>query len=161
AATRAGTDGKLDTRIDLRAEGEIGILIESFNSMTEELQTLRSRLLHSLRVGAWQEVARRLAHEIKNPLTPIQLSSERMLRKLDRGNRDDLDDVVRTGANTIIEQVNVLKHLLEEFSNFARLPSPRPELVQIGPLIQESAELFRNIPGFDIEVRIMDNLPDI
>lgn len=161
AATRAVTEGKLDTRIDLRAEGEIGILIESFNSMTEELQTLRSRLLHSLRVGAWQEVARRLAHEIKNPLTPIQLSSERMLRKLDRGNREDLDDVVRTGANTIIEQVNVLKHLLEEFSNFARLPSPRPELVQIGPLIQESAELFRNIPGVDIEVRVMDNLPDI
>lgn len=161
AATRAVTEGKLDTRIDLRAEGEIGILIESFNSMTEELQTLRSRLLHSLRVGAWQEVARRLAHEIKNPLTPIQLSSERMLRKLDRRNREDLDDVVRTGANTIIEQVNVLKHLLEEFSNFARLPSPRLELVQIGHLIQESAELFRNIPGVDIEVRVMDNLPDI
>lgn len=161
AATRAVTEGKLDTRIDLRAEGEIGILIESFNSMTEELQTLRSRLLHSLRVGAWQEVARRLAHEIKNPLTPIQLSSERMLRKLDRRNREDLDDVVRTGANTIIEQVNVLKHLLEEFSNFARLPSPRLELVQIGHLIQESAELFRNIPGVDIEVRVMDNLPYI
>jgi nitrogen fixation/metabolism regulation signal transduction histidine kinase len=161
AATRAVTEGKLDTRIELRAEGEIGILIDSFNSMTEELQTLRSRLLHSLRVGAWQEVARRLAHEIKNPLTPIQLSSERMLRKLDRSSRDDLVKVVRTGANTIIEQVNVLKHLLEEFSNFARLPSPRLELMQIGPLIHESVELFRNIPGVHIEVRVMDNLPDV
>lgn len=161
AATRAVTEGKLDTRIDLRAEGEIGILIDSFNSMTEELQTLRSRLLHSLRVGAWQEVARRLAHEIKNPLTPIQLSSERMLRKLDKGNRADLDAIVRTGANTIIEQVNVLKHLLEEFSNFARLPAPRPELLQIGPLIHESADLFRNVPGVEIEVRVMNNLPDV
>ena len=161
AATRAVTEGNLDTRIDLRAEGEIGILIESFNSMTEELQTLRSRLLHSLRVGAWQEVARRLAHEIKNPLTPIQLSSERMLRKLDKKgqSRDDLDQVVRTGANTIIEQVNVLKHLLEEFSNFARLPSRRLELIQIGPLVQESAELFRNIDDVSVEVRVMDNLP--
>ncbi|MBW7859291.1 MAG: HAMP domain-containing protein, partial [Leptonema sp. (in: Bacteria)] len=128
AATRSVTEGKLDTRIDLRAEGEIGILIESFNSMTEELQTLRSRLLHSLRVGAWQEVARRLAHEIKNPLTPIQLSSERMLRKLEKGDQAGIEEVVKTGANTIIEQVNVLKHLLGEFSDFARMPAPRPEL---------------------------------
>lgn len=161
AATRSVTEGKLDTRIELRAEGEIGILIESFNSMTEELQTLRSRLLHSLRVGAWQEVARRLAHEIKNPLTPIQLSSERMLRKLEKGERAGIDEAIRTGANTIIEQVNILKHLLEEFSDFARLPAPRPELQQIGPLIHESAELFRNFDGVHIELRIMDNLPAV
>lgn len=161
AATRAVTEGHLDTRIDLRSEGEIGILIESFNSMTDELQSLRSRLLHSLRVGAWQEVARRLAHEIKNPLTPIQLSSERMLRKLGKGDARAMEDVVRTGANTIIEQVNVLKHLLEEFSNFARLPAPRLELQQIGPLIQESIELFRNIPDVKIELRVAESLPDI
>jgi two-component system nitrogen regulation sensor histidine kinase NtrY len=122
AATRKVTEGNLDIRIDEKSEGEIAILIQSFNSMTEELQTLRSRLLHSLRVAAWQEVARRLAHEIKNPLTPIQLSAERMLRKLEQNNIEDLKKAVRSGSNTIIEQVNVLKHLLEEFSNFTRLP---------------------------------------
>jgi len=161
AATRKVTEGNLDIRIDEKSEGEIAILIQSFNSMTEELQTLRSRLLHSLRVAAWQEVARRLAHEIKNPLTPIQLSAERMLRKLEQNNIEDLKKAVRSGSNTIIEQVNVLKHLLEEFSNFTRLPSAKLELQNIVPLVKESTDLFKNIPDIVIEVRAQDNLPKL
>jgi len=161
AATRKVTEGNLDIRIDEKSEGEIAILIQSFNSMTEELQTLRSRLLHSLRVAAWQEVARRLAHEIKNPLTPIQLSAERMLRKLEQNNIEDLKKAVRSGSNTIIEQVNVLKHLLEEFSNFTRLPSAKLELQNIVPLVKESTDLFKNIPDVIIEVRSQDNLPKL
>ncbi len=161
AATRKVTEGNLDIRIDEKSEGEIAILIQSFNSMTEELQTLRSRLLHSLRVAAWQEVARRLAHEIKNPLTPIQLSAERMLRKLEQNNIEDLKKAVRSGSNTIIEQVNVLKHLLEEFSNFTRLPSAKLELQNIVPLVKESTDLFKNIPDVIIEVRAQDNLPKL
>jgi len=161
AATRKVTEGNLDIRIDEKSEGEIAILIQSFNSMTEELQTLRSRLLHSLRVAAWQEVARRLAHEIKNPLTPIQLSAERMLRKLEQNNIEDLKKAVRSGSNTIIEQVNVLKHLLEEFSNFTRLPSAKLELQNIVPLVKESTDLFKNIPDIIIEVRAQDNLPKL
>jgi two-component system nitrogen regulation sensor histidine kinase NtrY len=161
AATRKVTEGNLDIRIDEKSEGEIAILIQSFNSMTEELQTLRSRLLHSLRVAAWQEVARRLAHEIKNPLTPIQLSAERMLRKLEQNNIEDLKKAVRSGSNTIIEQVNVLKHLLEEFSNFTRLPSAKLELQNIVPLVKESTDLFKYIPDVIIEVRAQDNLPKL
>lgn len=161
AATRKVTEGNLDIRIDEKSEGEIAILIQSFNSMTEELQTLRSRLLYSLRVAAWQEVARRLAHEIKNPLTPIQLSAERMLRKLEQNNIEDLKKAVRSGSNTIIEQVNVLKHLLEEFSNFTRLPSAKLELQNIVPLVKESTDLFKNIPDVIIEVRAQDNLPKL
>lgn len=161
AATRMITEGNLNTRIDIKSEGEISILIQSFNQMTEELQMLRSRLLHSLRVAAWQEVARRLAHEIKNPLTPIQLSAERMLRKIEQRNILELEKVVKTCSNTIIEQVNVLKHLLEEFSNFTRLPSAKLELQPIVPLIKESTDLFKNIPGFIIEVRYPNNLPNL
>ncbi|GIX41791.1 MAG: two-component sensor histidine kinase [Leptospiraceae bacterium] len=161
AATRKVTEGNLDIRIDIKSEGEIAILIQSFNSMTEELQTLRSRLLHSLRVAAWQEVARRLAHEIKNPLTPIQLSAERMLRKIEQKNVKELEKLVKTCSTTIIEQVNVLKHLLEEFSNFTRLPSAKLELQSIVPLVKESTDLFRNIPGIIIEVRYQDNLPKL
>ncbi len=161
AATRKVTEGNLDIRIDEKSEGEIAILIQSFNSMTEELQTLRSRLLHSLRFAAWQEVARRLAHEIKNPLTPIQLSAERMLRKLEQDNIEDLKKAVKSGSNTIIEQVNVLKHLLEEFSNFTRLPSAKLELQNIVPLVKESTDLFKNIPDIIIEVRAQDNLPKL
>ncbi|MCB1167036.1 MAG: HAMP domain-containing protein, partial [Leptospiraceae bacterium] len=161
AATRSVTLGKLDTRLDIRAEGELGILIDSFNQMTEELQTLRGRLLHSQRVAAWQEVARRLAHEIKNPLTPIQLSAERMLRRLDRPERGNLDEIVRSSGVTILEQVNVLKHLVEEFSNFARMPAPRLELSSLLELLRESTEAYTNLGDIEFELRISPDLPDL
>ena len=98
AATRAVADGDLDTRLEIRASGEMGILIDSFNQMTAELRSLRNRLLHSQRLAAWREVARRLAHEIRNPLTPIQLSADRMLRRLDHPERGDLPRVVRKAS---------------------------------------------------------------
>lgn len=160
-ATQKVTEGKLDTRLDIKSEGEIAILIQSFNSMTEELQTLKSRLLHSLRVAAWQEVAKRLAHEIKNPLTPIQLSAERMLRKIEQKNSKEIYEVIKSCSNTIIEQVNVLKHLLEEFSNFTRLPVAKLELQSIIPLVKESIELFKNYSNILIEFRYQENLPMI
>ncbi|MFN3603128.1 MAG: sensor histidine kinase [Leptonema sp. (in: bacteria)] len=160
-ATQKVTEGKLDTRLDIKSEGEIATLIQSFNMMTEELQTLRSRLMHSLRVAAWQEVAKRLAHEIKNPLTPIQLSAERMLRKVEQKNPKEINEVVASCSNTIIEQVNVLKHLLEEFSNFTRLPVAKLEPQSIVPLIKESIELFKNIPDIKIEFRYQDKLPNV
>ena len=161
AATRSVTQGKLDTRLDIKAEGELGILIDSFNQMTEELQTLRGRLLHSQRVAAWQEVARRLAHEIKNPLTPIQLSAERMLRRLDRPDRGNVDDIVRSGGTTILEQVNVLKRLVEEFSNFARMPAPRLELHSLMELLQESTQAYANLPDIDFELKVSPDLPEL
>ncbi len=161
AATRQVTEGKLDTRLDIKSEGEIAILIQSFNTMTEELQTLRSRLLHSLRVAAWQEVARRLAHEIKNPLTPIQLSAERMLRKIKQNNLLELEKVVQTCSNTIIEQVHVLKHLLEEFSNFTRLPSAKLELQSLPSIVKESVDLYRNVSGIILEYRYQENIPKL
>jgi len=161
AATRSVTQGKLDTRLDIKAEGEIGILIDSFNQMTEELQTLRGRLLHSQRVAAWQEVARRLAHEIKNPLTPIQLSAERMLRRLDRPDKGNLEEIVRSGGSTILEQVNVLKHLVEEFSNFARMPAPRLEYHSLMELLQESTQAYANLPDIDFDLKVSPDLPEL
>lgn len=161
AATRSVTQGKLDTRLDVKAEGELGILIDSFNQMTEELQTLRGRLLHSQRVAAWQEVARRLAHEIKNPLTPIQLSTERMLRRLDRPDRGNLEEIVRSGGTTILEQVNVLKHLVEEFSNFARMPAPRLEMNSLMEIVQESTQAYGNLPDIDFDLRVSPDLPEL
>lgn len=160
AATRSVTEGHLDIRIDERLEGEIGILIDSFNSMTEELQTLRSRLMHSMRVAAWQEVARRLAHEIKNPLTPIQLSAERMLRRLDHPEKGGIEPIVLSGANTIIDQVAVLKQMVEEFSNFARLPGVRLELLSLKPIIEEVALLFES-ENVAISTEIPDDLPQV
>lgn len=160
-ATRAVMDGDLNVRIEAKASGEMGVLIESFNQMIADLQTLRTSLLHTQRVAAWQEVAKRLAHEIKNPLTPIQLSAQRMLRRLDQPEKQDLEQVVRTGAGTIVEQVNTLKSLLEEFSNFARLPSARPVPNSLEEIVSEAVNLFRSMPGVSVEMVLMGNLPPV
>ncbi len=161
AATREIADGNLDTRIEINATGEMGVLIDSFNQMTMELKDLQARLLHTQRMAAWQEVAKRLAHEIKNPLTPIQLSAERILRRLDRPNPGDLTRVLRTGANTIIDQVATLKQMVEEFANFARMPGARPVLSNIEEIVSESIHLFRGISGISIELAQSGKLPVI
>ncbi|MCR9144529.1 MAG: HAMP domain-containing protein [bacterium] len=162
AATRAVTDGDLDTRLELRASGELGILIESFNQMTQELRSLRERLLHSQRLAAWQEVARRLAHEIKNPLTPIQLSADRMIRRLDHPEKGHLHEVVRSGCRTIIQQVEVLKELVHEFANFARLPKARMQTGSLDAIVSEAVNGFQAVvPGIPIEMHLAGNLPEI
>lgn len=162
AATRQVTDGDLEARIETQAVGELGVLIDSFNQMTAELRSLRARLLHSQRLAAWQEVARRLAHEIKNPLTPIQLSADRMLRRLDHPERGDVKNVVRSGCATIIEQVKVLKRLVEEFANFARLPKARLSPQSIDAIVTEAVHGFQGaIPGIQLDMHLSGNLPDI
>ena len=160
-ATRDVTDGKLDTRIDIQAPGELGVLIDSFNQMTAELRSLRARLLHSQRMAAWQEVARRLAHEIKNPLTPIQLFAERMLRRLKRPERGDLARVVEQGAAGIVQQVNVLKILVKEFAEFARMPEARPMPQDLDSITEEAVTLFRGASAQDVRFRGAGDLPRI
>lgn len=162
AATRQVADGDLDTSLDLKASGELGVLIESFNQMTLELRSLRERLLHSQRLAAWQEVARRLAHEIKNPLTPIQLSADRMIRRLERPEKGNLSEVVRNGCRTIIEQVKVLKELVSEFASFARLPRARLQDSNLDAIVSEAVNGFQAVvPGISIEMRLAGNLPEI
>jgi len=160
-ATRAVTDGKIETKLDIKAKGEIGVLIESFNQMTEELLNLRHMQLHSQRMAAWQEVAKRLAHEIKNPLTPIQLNADRMLRRLDHPEKGELDRIVRTGASTIVAQVNLLKGMVEEFAMFARMPEARPVRQSLNTIVEEAVNLFSGPDDVTIEKRLEKNLPDI
>lgn len=112
-----------------------------------------SELIAAQRASAWQEVARRMAHEIKNPLTPIQLSAERIARRFasqamitapsgglsDEGNAR----VVAEGTNTILREVQSLKSMVDEFSRFARLPKVRLELWDVNEVIREAASLYR------------------
>ncbi|MCB1172621.1 MAG: HAMP domain-containing protein [Leptospiraceae bacterium] len=158
AATRALTEGDLDARLDMKASGEIGILIDSFNQMTAELRILRSRLLQTQRMAAWQEVARRLAHEIKNPLTPISLSADRMLRRLQNPQKGNLNEVVRVSASTIKEQVEVLRTLVEEFANFARLPKAILKMADLNEIIREAAAVFLQ-RSIQIELQLAVSLP--
>ncbi len=101
-------------------------------------------LMRAQKVAAWREVARRLAHEIKNPLTPIQLSAERIRKKYAEKARD-LDDIVDEGTAAIVREVATLKNLVDEFTRFARLPAPNPVATSLEDVISASLSLYNGV----------------
>jgi len=103
-------------------------------------------LMRAQKVAAWREVARRLAHEIKNPLTPIQLSAQRILKKF-RESSPELPEVLEQGTEAIVREVSALKRLVDEFSHFARLPAVHPVLCDLHGLIDEAVALYDGIGG--------------
>jgi two-component system, NtrC family, nitrogen regulation sensor histidine kinase NtrY len=96
------------------------------------------------KLAAWSEVARRVAHEIKNPLTPIRLSAERIVRRL-RAGGPDLPETIERGTRVIVDEVGVLKSLVDEFSRFARLPEMKPEPVDLAGLAASAVRLFEGV----------------
>ncbi|MBF5042678.1 HAMP domain-containing protein [Aggregicoccus sp. 17bor-14] len=134
---RQVAEGARDVEVRAQAGGEVGELVRTFNGMTRELQATTDRLVASERIAAWQEVARRLAHEIKNPLTPIQMSLETLLAAQGTGD-PRFAGLFRESAGVVLEEVDRLRRIVDEFSRFARLPKP-----QLAPV--ELAELARSV----------------
>jgi two-component system nitrogen regulation sensor histidine kinase NtrY len=122
ASSRVGM-GDWDTRVDIHTTDEVGMLARSFNNMTRELAEQRDRLVQSERVAAWRELARRLAHELKNPLFPLQITVENMVRA-QKLPRHEFDEVVRESATTLQAEIENLKTIIARFSDFSRLPRP-------------------------------------
>jgi nitrogen fixation/metabolism regulation signal transduction histidine kinase len=119
-----------------------------------------TQLMHAQRATAWAEVARRLAHEIKNPLTPIQLSAERLEMKLaDRLSREDAD-TLRRSTQTIVNQVSALKAMVDDFRDYARLPAPAPIRLDLNALISEVLSLYDN-SAVPISRRLAEGLPPV
>ena len=120
-----------------------------------------TQLLRAQKVAAWREVARRLAHEIKNPLTPIQLSAQR-IRKHARSKTPELPRIVEECTGTIIDEVDSLKSLVDEFSQFARMPTVATERQAINPLLEATLELYEGLfKGLRLEKRFAAGLPDL
>jgi len=116
-------------------------------------------LMRAQKIAAWREVARRLAHEIKNPLTPIQLSAER-IRKKYYEQSPDLDATVSEGTTAIVREVAALKSLVDEFARFARLPAPNPVPTDLREVIDACLELYRDRhPGVSLVPRCEPDLP--
>jgi two-component system nitrogen regulation sensor histidine kinase NtrY len=118
-------------------------------------------LVNAQKALAWREVAQRIAHEIKNPLTPIQLSAERLKRKF-REKAPDFSRIFDESIQTIISEVQGIKHLVDEFSTFARLPESRPVLASVEPVLLESVVLYRSAHReVEFILDIARNLPDL
>lgn len=161
-ATQRVSKGETEVHLELKEEGEMGILIESFNQMTLDLKAKKEELIHIQRIAAWKEVAQRMAHEIKNPLTPIQLSAERILRKLEnKSKKENFEEIVKNGTETIIGQVKVLEHLVKEFSEFARMPTPVLIKQDINSIINESMKLFKDYVNISFISELSLNIPQV
>lgn len=141
-ATKKVAEGDFSIRILSRSNDELSVLTKSFNSMVSELDRSRKELLQTEKVVAWQEIAQQLAHEIKNPLTPIKLSAERLLRKF-QTDKAGLDVILEPAVASIIREVETLNGMLQEFRDFARLPAPQIQLEPLFPIIQNTLETFR------------------
>jgi nitrogen fixation/metabolism regulation signal transduction histidine kinase len=140
-AARKIASGAFDLKVAETASGEAGELVRAFNRMTSELQNRTEQLLASERVAAWQEVARRLAHEIKNPLTPIKMSLETLLAASARG-EPRFQELFGETAPAVLEEVERLCRIVDEFSQFARLPGPQLRPVNLSQLAGQILSLY-------------------
>ncbi|MCO4770316.1 MAG: HAMP domain-containing protein [Deltaproteobacteria bacterium] len=120
---------------------EVQRLVSAFAEMGGHIERSRDELVRAERVAAWQEIARGLAHELKNPLTPIQASMD-VIRRARRLDRADFDEILDEQAGAVVEEVQRLKELADSFSRFARLPDPRPEALDPRALLDGVVSLY-------------------
>jgi nitrogen fixation/metabolism regulation signal transduction histidine kinase len=161
-ATRRIARGDLDARIAASSADEFRRLVEDFNRMAGELQRQRRELERTNRLEAWAEMARQVAHEIKNPLTPIQLNAEHLRRvHADRGH--PLSPVLEDCVATILAQVTLLRRIASEFSSFASSPTARPAPVAVADLIHDAVEPYRSaVQGrIDVTIDVPGDIPPV
>ena len=141
-ATGRIAHGDFDARIAVRSSDELRRLVDAFNSMAAELKAQRAQLERTHRLEAWAEMARQVAHEIKNPLTPIQLSAEHLRRvHVDRG--EPLGPVLDGCVDSILGQVRLLRQIAAEFSSFASSPTAKPAPADPVRLVHDVVEPYR------------------
>jgi len=120
---------------------EVARLVESFNKMTGELLLQRDRALQAERVAAWRELARRLAHELKNPLFPLQITVENLI-KARQQNSSEFDEIFAEGTTTLLAELSNLRKIIGRFSDFSKMPAPELQPVDLNQLLGEIAKLF-------------------
>jgi two-component system, NtrC family, nitrogen regulation sensor histidine kinase NtrY len=146
AASNKIGKGDLDTKVpQIKSDSELELLINNFNIMIERLKAQQEKLLLNERHEAWEHVARKLAHEIKNPLTPIQLTIDRLKTKYLNLVKNDDKDNFDNHLKTIAKQIQQIENLVNEFSDFARMPKPIFKNNDIVKIINESIFLVREI----------------
>lgn len=148
AAMRPVSAGDLSVRVDVQGEDEVADLGRAFNRMLEELERSRARIEFLRRIGEWQKIARHLAHEIKNPLMPIQLSVQECHRRYS-GNDAEYRRILQTTLEVVEEEVGTLRRLVGEFSSFARLPQAELGQANLVEFMRDQREHFASAQGHD------------
>jgi signal transduction histidine kinase len=133
--------GDWSARVDVKSGDELGQLAGAFNTMTRQLAEQRDRLVQTERVAAWRELARRLAHELKNPLFPLQITVENLLRSRERP-PGEFDEVFQESTRTLLDEIAHLRAIVGRFSDFAKMPAPQLEPVDVNELVRGAMRLF-------------------
>jgi two-component system nitrogen regulation sensor histidine kinase NtrY len=158
---------RLDDRAGLEVHLSLGGEWKTFEAKVTELRDAAgasqgrvlvledlTELIKAQQLAAWSEAARRIAHEIKNPLTPIRLSAERILKKHRQGD-ETLGAAIEEGVEAIVREVLTLQGMVDEFSRFARMPRPRPARVDLRKLVGDTLQLYRKVkPGVEVESEV-------
>ncbi|MEW6096224.1 MAG: ATP-binding protein [bacterium] len=158
-ATQQVAAGELDVKLKVGGSSEIRRLIDSFNQMQESLKNSQEELKKTSRRAAWQQVAQTLAHEIKNPLTPIQLSIERIKRKY-KGADLQFANILEEDSKLILQEIDSLRRLTDEFSQFARMPELKLKKDAINPIIASlTAGYSASYPQIAFNLKLEKDLP--
>jgi len=158
--------GRWDTRIDVRGTDEIGQLAVAFNDMTRTLATQKEKLLQTERVAAWRELARRLAHELRNPLFPMQITVENMQRAKQLETKQFLE-VFNESTATLKTELANLNSIVGRFSDFSTMPTPKFARVNVNEILRSAVRLFEvqfnavGKPTITTEVFLTEPLPEI
>ncbi len=140
-AARQVASGNWNTQVAVSSSDELGELAESFNRMTRELLAQREHLVQAERVAAWRELARRLAHELKNPLFPLQLTVENLLRARQQSPQQ-FEEIFQESSSTLLAEIANLKAIIARFSEFSRMPQPQFQQIQLNDVVQKVGRLF-------------------
>ena len=158
--------GNWETRVEIHGSDEVAQLAESFNRMTAELLAQKERLVQTERVAAWRELARRLAHELKNPLFPLQLTVENLMRARSQSPAQ-FDEVFRESASTLLAEISNLKKIIGRFSEFSKMPQPQLQAVMVNETLEQIVKLYQaqlHAPGrtpIECQLELAENLGTI
>lgn len=148
--------GKSNHHIHYTINDEIGALVKSYNKKIDELEYTAQQLAQSERESAWREMAKQVAHEIKNPLTPMKLSVQHLMRTFDSTDANSQEKVIKV-SQSLIEQIDALTKIANEFSNFAKIQKPVLDKIDISQIIRNATELFRQGNKVNIQLNIPEN----
>lgn len=145
--------------IEWSSDDEIGVLINEYNTMIRKLESNAKVLAQTERDTAWREMARQVAHEIKNPLTPMKLSLQHMQRTIHHQGNERSIDIIDRMCNTLMEQIDNLSQISDEFSNFATLPSASNNKILLNEVVETVHDLFRKRD--DMHIKMIEPIDDV
>ncbi|MCS7028551.1 MAG: HAMP domain-containing histidine kinase [Bacteroidia bacterium] len=145
--------GRKNEKMEWKSNDEIGALVDAYNQMVEKLEISERKLAMSEREAAWREMARQIAHEIKNPLTPMKLSVQHLLRAY-QDKHPNLSAMIQKTAQTLLTEIDSLTEIATSFSNFAKLQQQEPEIIEVQKLLKQNIALYQNHKEITFEVQM-------